>query len=283
MSLNKHPRRAVISKKIQANTSLAVLKHLAVLFQPGLDPATFGKRAGKILRQLVPCDVVSFAVFDPATHQLDIDFDPYLKGLDVGLDGFGRHMKSYPCFSFDPTVNGGKPILRSDFLSDEEFYNSPIYREGFAIPGISDHAAVWLPSNDDKVVFIGLELCGGAKFEEKARTVMNILQPHLANAYNLAQAMVQIEAATADVQVFQRAGLTPRQAEVLAFLSLGKSNPEIALILGLSLVTVKSYVSAIFDRLGVCNRHAAIVRAYHLARASDMPSPSAQRASTTVA
>lgn len=250
------------------------------LFAPALDPATFQIRAGEILRTLVPCNIVSFAALNPQTNQLDIDFDPYIAGLDEGLNGFGRYMGSYPCFNFDPTVNGGRPFLRRDFLSDEEFYHAPIYTEGFAIPGITDHAAMLLPSEDGLIVFIGLERCGGPCFDEQSRSVMETLQPHLANARNLALSLVRLESATADITVFERAGLSPRQAQVLAWLSQGKSNAEIASIMEISLATVKGHVSAIFDRLGVCNRHAAIVEAHTLARQSGTGSEGIGHAST---
>jgi DNA-binding CsgD family transcriptional regulator len=245
---------------------LDILSALETLFAPGLDPSTFQSRSGEILRSMVPCDIVSFAVLNPETQQLDIDFDPYVRGIDEGLHGFGRHMAAYPCFNFDPAVNGGHPFLRSDFLSDEEFYSSPIYTEGFSIPGISDHAAMLLPSEDNLIVFLGLELCGGARFGEASRLVLEMLQPHLANARNLASALVRLESVTADAGLFQRAGLSPRQAEVLAWLSQGKTNSEIAAIMEIGVPTVKGHVSCIFDRLGVCNRHAAILEAHRLAR-----------------
>ncbi|GHT91391.1 DNA-binding response regulator [Betaproteobacteria bacterium] len=56
-------------------------------------------------------------------------------------------------------------------------------------------------------------------------------------------------------------GLTERQGEVLALMSKGRSNREIALQLGLSEGTVKLHVTAIFRSLGVNSRAQAIVMA----------------------
>lgn len=54
--------------------------------------------------------------------------------------------------------------------------------------------------------------------------------------------------------------LTPRQSEVLAELGKGRSNQEIASVLGISVATVKLHVNAILQTLGVRNRtEAAIV------------------------
>jgi DNA-binding NarL/FixJ family response regulator len=56
-------------------------------------------------------------------------------------------------------------------------------------------------------------------------------------------------------------GLTPRVAETLLWLAQGKTNPEIAVILGNSESTVKKHVLEIFDQLGVETRTAATLRA----------------------
>lgn len=52
-------------------------------------------------------------------------------------------------------------------------------------------------------------------------------------------------------------GLTPREAEVLLWVSQGKSNGEISTILGSAENTVKVHLSRIFEKLGADNRHAA--------------------------
>jgi DNA-binding NarL/FixJ family response regulator len=56
-------------------------------------------------------------------------------------------------------------------------------------------------------------------------------------------------------------GLTPRVAEVLLWLAQGKTNGEIAVILGNSEATVKKHVLEIFAKLGVETRTAASLRA----------------------
>ena len=56
-------------------------------------------------------------------------------------------------------------------------------------------------------------------------------------------------------------GLTPRAAEALLWLAQGKTNSDIATILGISESTVKKHVQEMFDKLGVETRGAAAVRA----------------------
>ena len=56
-------------------------------------------------------------------------------------------------------------------------------------------------------------------------------------------------------------GLTPRAAEALLWLAQGKTNPDIATILGVTESTVKKHVQEMFEKLGVETRGAATVRA----------------------
>lgn len=257
---------------------------LARLFAPGLDPVSFRSRAAAMLRETGACHVISFAVLDPATRKLDIDFDPFLPQYAAALEGFGRHMAKYPCFNFDPTVAGGKPFLRGDFLSDEAFYASDIYLEGFSRGGISDHAAVLLPSTDGTIFFLGLEKSDGTTFRAFHRERFEVLQPHLANARLLSQSFTTLEHALSDPSAFFRAGLSPREADTLALIASGKSNAEIGIVLGISITTVKGYAASIFDKLGVDNRHAAIIRAHQMLRPPGVPAiPTTKRASTIAA
>ena len=55
--------------------------------------------------------------------------------------------------------------------------------------------------------------------------------------------------------------LTDRQLEILASVAQGQSNADIALQFGLSEITVKKHLSAIFSRLGVANRSEAVALA----------------------
>lgn len=56
-------------------------------------------------------------------------------------------------------------------------------------------------------------------------------------------------------------GLTPREAEVLFWVARGKTNDEIATVLGIGLTTVKKHLESTFAKLGVENRTAAAAMA----------------------
>jgi DNA-binding CsgD family transcriptional regulator len=60
--------------------------------------------------------------------------------------------------------------------------------------------------------------------------------------------------------------LTPREAEVLFWISQGKSNHDIGVILGAKTATIRKHVEHIFAKLNVENRTAAAVTALETCR-----------------
>lgn len=65
----------------------------------------------------------------------------------------------------------------------------------------------------------------------------------------------------------QRHGLTPREAEVLRWISFGKSNADISEVLSISPRTVQKHLERIFEKLGVESRAAAAAIAIRVTEA----------------
>ena len=65
-------------------------------------------------------------------------------------------------------------------------------------------------------------------------------------------------------------GLTPREAEVLLWVAQGKSNGEIATILGCAENTIKVHLKRTFEKLGFENRNAATICALELLSSPDV-------------
>lgn len=79
-----------------------------------------------------------------------------------------------------------------------------------------------------------------------------------AAAANAGRAKGGAEATPAMLEVL---GLTPREAEVLFWVARGKTNDEIATVLGIGLTTVKKHLESTYSKLGVENRTAAAAMA----------------------
>lgn len=75
------------------------------------------------------------------------------------------------------------------------------------------------------------------------------------------QQRLNFDKLTADPAPLLALGVSVREAEVLLWIVRGKTNEDIAGLLGVSIQTVKKHVSAILTALGVENRGSAAVRA----------------------
>ncbi|MCA9673622.1 MAG: helix-turn-helix transcriptional regulator, partial [Myxococcales bacterium] len=60
------------------------------------------------------------------------------------------------------------------------------------------------------------------------------------------------------------AHLSDREVEVLRLVAIGRTNPEIGRLLGISAKTVQHHVSHVFDKLGVASRAGAALAAVEL-------------------
>ena len=69
------------------------------------------------------------------------------------------------------------------------------------------------------------------------------------------------------VEPLKKLGLTPRATETLLWLAQGKTNSDIASILGVTESTIKKHVQEMFEKLGVETRGAAMVCALEVLNA----------------
>ena len=87
------------------------------------------------------------------------------------------------------------------------------------------------------------------------------------------QAKREFKADFSSAEPLLKLGLTPRATETLLWLAQGKTNPDIATILGITESTIKKHVQEIFEKLGVETRGAATVRALEVLSSSSYRIP----------
>ena len=79
--------------------------------------------------------------------------------------------------------------------------------------------------------------------------------------------LLEKESQQLDASTLRSLPISKREAEVLAYVANGKTNPEIAIILGISRLTVKKHIERIFQSLSVETRTAAAAVALETANA----------------
>ena len=128
-------------------------------------------------------------------------------------------------------------------------------------PALSHVPVVFMTGlSETEHIVRGLE-AGGVDYVTKPIVIEEMLariRVHLANARLIRRAT---EAASTAHELRKDFKLTSREAEVLSWLSKGKTNRDIAQILGLSPRTIDKHLEQIYAKLGVENRTAAAAMA----------------------
>jgi DNA-binding CsgD family transcriptional regulator len=158
-----------------------------------------------------------------------------------------------------------KPVERG-FLVDTNRWDqeSPYGALNKVLPLGSDLGAliaVWQPPI---LIDLFIAPADGAKFLVHQRERLNVLMPHLAEICRRVWARTSAPTSTSAPSTeelcrrIQQKGVSAREAEVLSWVLQGKSNHEIALIMDISVQTVKNHLGSAYPKLGVENRTSAI-------------------------
>lgn len=126
----------------------------------------------------------------------------------------------------------------------------PALRKEFASSSI-----VVVSMADDKVTIDDVIACGVNGFINKA------VHPHVFTEALAAVREGDVVTRVPEPDLVTAPALTDRQSDVLRHIAEGKSNKEIAIVLGISPFTVRIHVSALFRALGVATRAAAVSQA----------------------
>ena len=149
-------------------------------------------------------------------------------------------------------ATGGGEILEGDKAA-RWFFGDAIERPlGSAHSLLPTSVRAWLSrqSNPGDASTAPLEL-----MEADRRVVVTLCRCNEGRYFLL----VREESQKMATERYQSLGLTAREAEVMHWVCEGKTNPEIALILGRTVHTVNRHLEHIFTKLNVDNRQRAIV------------------------
>jgi DNA-binding CsgD family transcriptional regulator len=152
------------------------------------DLATFRNRIVQILPRVVPGDVVTYAEIDPASRRIRWAPEPEVAfGLAEAGSIFARHMQGLPLFRSYRRGDGSATKI-SDHMTRSQFQRTPLYNEFYRRSGLEYHIAKGLPGPAGFVTAVSL-LRRDRDFGERDRLLLDLLRPHLNQAYRNAQVM----------------------------------------------------------------------------------------------
>lgn len=194
-----------------------------------------------------------------------------------------------PLFQYWSRTNDHDRVLRrTDCCDEAAFRKTGLYSEVFHPLSLTQQIGTWLRPGSGRHMELGMYRSGQAEFSERDIARLRHLRNHIFRAYRNVLDFERAAPVTAaddslPVGTFELQNtalsshidqpddappsppeLTPREREVLYWVAEGKTNQEIATILGTKWRTVSKQLEAVFKKLSVETRTAAAMRAIEL-------------------
>lgn len=235
-----------------------------------LDLTTLPQRTVAAVQLVLHSDMVTYNEVDLA-RRVDRIFiapnDVRLVPGTVGYATFMRHIDEHPVIAHNARVADPMPRKISDFLTNRQFRSLGLHFEFFRAFDINYQISLVLHHAGQQMIGIAANRAL-SDFTERERACLAFLRPHVVQAYRHGLSVARVQAESrAGCDAGASGGLTRRETEVLHWVANGKSNGEVARIIGTTCATVKKHLEHIYDKLGVANRTAASVLYFRFGRA----------------
>ncbi|HEY7741535.1 MAG TPA: LuxR C-terminal-related transcriptional regulator [Burkholderiales bacterium] len=228
--------------------------------------ADFAARGVKWLPRLVASELTTLSVCDLDQGHRSVVSDQPGAISPRAIEVFNCHFHEHPLVRAHGRDPGAVTRRITDCVAPEAFRASALYNEYYRAIRI-DHV-IAVPIYVDHRFLVSFVLNRSRSgFGDRERELLEIARPHLANLYRLGIAADRVREVPADISFdIASVPLTPREREVLDWVAAGKTNRDIAAILGARPRTVEKHLERIYEKLGVETRTAAAMRAVKLFR-----------------
>lgn len=230
------------------------------------DLDTFADRTMAVIGRLIASDYLAYNELNPAQQRAltRFDSDDVQHAIARYLPVFERLMPQHPILNHFIHHPDSPSQRMSDLVSKDEYQRLDLYQEVYRHIAGQHQIVVPIPAQSDSNIGVALNRAR-SDFSDRDRLVLDLLQPHLAQVYRSltlrlrARAMIEGRDHDGLCEQLRDMGLTHREAEVLAWVLHGKTNPETAAILDISPRTIDKHLENVFRKLGVCTRTGAIL------------------------
>jgi DNA-binding CsgD family transcriptional regulator len=207
------------------------------------------------LKDLIPCDYVTFCGFDHKPHT-PVWFHQQTSPNDADDEAYWQHKQDCPPLCYPERGGDLRQVIKySDFYSPRQWRNSGIYRDYFQPAGVKHMLVLFLPATGwapkNGTLRLAFSRGSGLDFSERDRGLLALLRPHLGEAY-----------LDAERRRRRTPELTPRQWDLLRLTAAGHTNAQIARRLNVSEGTVRKHLENIYAKLQVTSRTAAVTCAF---------------------
>jgi DNA-binding CsgD family transcriptional regulator len=134
------------------------------------------------LPRLIRSDIVSYNEVDPQRRRAYFHSNPVETMFQGSEQILERYMDQNPLVVHYASTGDGAARKWSDFITQRELHSTDLYNELFRPLRVEREMVATLPSRPPVLVGI-VVMRNGRDFDERDRTILDLLRPHLANAY----------------------------------------------------------------------------------------------------
>jgi DNA-binding CsgD family transcriptional regulator len=244
---------------LQRSDHQATIALLGAVAESARDFESYAQAGVRLLPSLVASEMTTLSVCDLASGRREVVSCPAGRLGSADRECFDRFFFEHPLVRYHAVVRGPGAHRISDSLPFARFREGALYSEYYRRIGI-DHA-IALPLHVDDRTLVSFVLNRKKRdFSDRDRDVLDLARTTLAALHRAFHPPGAANAATGASLVVLARALTRREREVLGWLAAGKSDRDIAVIVGCSHRTVQKHLQRIYDKLGVESRTAAVVR-----------------------
>jgi DNA-binding CsgD family transcriptional regulator len=235
---------------------LAAMNVLQAIGEDCAGGASFARCGVRHLPRLVASEITTLSVCDLDSGHRTVVCDQPGAISRRELEVFDRYFFDHPLVNEHGRNPGAVTRRIADLLPGFAFERSALYNDYYRAIRIEHVMAV--PIHVDRSVLVSFVVNRSKRgFSDRDRDCLEVIRPHLGHLYRISGRTTCSGSEPADSST----PLTGRESEVLEWLTAGKTDKDIAAILGISPRTVQKHSQKIYEKLGVETRTAAAMRA----------------------
>jgi DNA-binding CsgD family transcriptional regulator len=143
------------------------------------------------LRRVVPTDIISYNEVNVGLQRFTTLTEPREAiNFPDGLEIFRQHIPEHPLIAYYGRTRDGRARKISDLVTQSQFHQSGLYSEFFRKVKVEHQMAFTLPVQPPLLIGIALNR-SRSDFTERDRLCLDLLRPHLIQAYRNAEAFTE--------------------------------------------------------------------------------------------
>jgi DNA-binding CsgD family transcriptional regulator len=224
------------------------------------DGASFSAAVVSGVTRFIDTDVAVFQALDLSRKRIATHMSPEGFFTEEEINFYAAHSSEHPLNIYYANHGNRSAKRISDVTDAARWQASDLYRTCLHRTSMRHTLGLPVSINDHILVAVSLSR-KTPDFSREDCELLDAFAPHLRLAWQRHPSPWADQQEWEDRRRLLALGLSSRESEVLFWMTQGKVNREIALILQINLSTVQEHVSKILQKLHAENRHAATVQA----------------------